>query len=546
MNTSTSPTIKRPCAAWANSLAADPDDLTATERAALDAHVATCEACAAARADYTRMDAMIRGLPAPAPLKSLPAYPSDRRPEDDTQDTATRERVAPPTNFISGMATRRRSQLSPQWAAFRAIAAVLVVSVVVAGFAALLSHRQSGGPNGLQPHVGHWRLIAHPPGVPTETSGFNDFAFVPQTSVPGLIYACWAPRTADDTHTPITRQMWRSEDAGRTWKPLTAPAVSPTEPLACYLQVSPGAPNTVFLNILDPNGPDIAVLFSLDRGEHWQRMTPLGEPYNGVGAPEAEGDVWYYDVSGPDGQRELRVSRDHGAHWVSHGYPVRFPTPGVNDAPPGVGPTLQARYEKGGLLFLIQRTLWWTPDYGTTWQNLGVWGAPPCNRVIIGTPDLAVLYCLKWFRDGRFHSPWRSLDHGQTWQQIPYWPAATHPSEDPVVTNWGASLLLRDGSLLKMSAETGDGHDIALYSLAPHATVWRRASEALYRVPGLCRPAAPGETWPDLCLQFTMESNRLPYGLFTATLADGPNGTQTLYTSRVTDGEIVAAEITWT
>src|SRR5262245_28181198 len=48
MSTSASPVIKPPCAAWAHALAAGPDDLTTAERGALDAHVATCEACAAA------------------------------------------------------------------------------------------------------------------------------------------------------------------------------------------------------------------------------------------------------------------------------------------------------------------------------------------------------------------------------------------------------------------------------------------------------------------------------------------------------------------
>src|SRR5689334_405240 len=72
MNTSRPETIK-PCPAWARLLAAGPADFTAAERAALDAHVATCAACAAARADYVRMDAQMRSLPAPAALASLPA-----------------------------------------------------------------------------------------------------------------------------------------------------------------------------------------------------------------------------------------------------------------------------------------------------------------------------------------------------------------------------------------------------------------------------------------------------------------------------------------
>ncbi len=61
-----------PCERWAPLLAASPGDLTAADRAALDRHVATCPACAIVRAEYQRMDALIRGLPAPAGFSELP------------------------------------------------------------------------------------------------------------------------------------------------------------------------------------------------------------------------------------------------------------------------------------------------------------------------------------------------------------------------------------------------------------------------------------------------------------------------------------------
>src|SRR5215469_9106409 len=61
-----------PCERWASLLAAQPGDLTAAERAALEGHVATCPACAIVRAEYQRMDALIRGLPAPAAFSEIP------------------------------------------------------------------------------------------------------------------------------------------------------------------------------------------------------------------------------------------------------------------------------------------------------------------------------------------------------------------------------------------------------------------------------------------------------------------------------------------
>jgi hypothetical protein len=61
-----------PCERWAPLLAASPGDLTAEDRAALERHVATCAACTIVRAEYQRMDALIRSLPAPAGFAELP------------------------------------------------------------------------------------------------------------------------------------------------------------------------------------------------------------------------------------------------------------------------------------------------------------------------------------------------------------------------------------------------------------------------------------------------------------------------------------------
>lgn len=55
----------QPCAAWVEKLAAThPDDLSLTEWAELEAHIAYCQACAAVRAEYRVMDDRIRNYPA--------------------------------------------------------------------------------------------------------------------------------------------------------------------------------------------------------------------------------------------------------------------------------------------------------------------------------------------------------------------------------------------------------------------------------------------------------------------------------------------------
>jgi hypothetical protein len=253
MNTSTSPTIKRPCAAWANSLAADPDDLTTTERATLDAHVATCEACSSARADYARMDAMIRGLPAPAPLANLPAELTARWRLEETRALAHEvDGAEVSVATLHALPLRPQRRLPSRPAAFGAIAAVLIVGVVIVGFAALLSHRQLGGstgfngdfgstvlPTGPQPQVENWRQIELPPHL---LSPRDSLRLTPQTSVPGLIYAC-AMRT--EANTAETRALWRGEDDGRTWTLLDTPPAFPNDPGACQFDIWPGAPDAV-------------------------------------------------------------------------------------------------------------------------------------------------------------------------------------------------------------------------------------------------------------------------------------------------------------
>lgn len=51
--------------------AAHPDDLPSDERGELDAHVAKCPACAAARAEYHLMDVLIRAYPSRGTLPGL-------------------------------------------------------------------------------------------------------------------------------------------------------------------------------------------------------------------------------------------------------------------------------------------------------------------------------------------------------------------------------------------------------------------------------------------------------------------------------------------
>ena len=83
------------CAEWAEKLAAThPDDLSPSERVALERHVASCPACAAVRTEYQAIDALILDFPGVKPLPDLPIRLPQPRPK------LTRS-FAPGSNVVS-------------------------------------------------------------------------------------------------------------------------------------------------------------------------------------------------------------------------------------------------------------------------------------------------------------------------------------------------------------------------------------------------------------------------------------------------------------
>ena len=125
--------VPMPCPAWIKQLAAiHPDDLTLEERAALDAHVQSCESCAAVLAEYRRMDVGILALPPVLPLQKLPA----ELQESPAFPSIPRAPLRPLPLLPSYRANR--------WArAVSVLAAVLVVGAIIGGFALLLTKHQS-------------------------------------------------------------------------------------------------------------------------------------------------------------------------------------------------------------------------------------------------------------------------------------------------------------------------------------------------------------------------------------------------------------------
>ena len=163
----------------------------------------------------------------------------------------------------------------------------------------------SGQPSSRRVHNRRWetrRQTSLPDGVPQKSSA--QFGVTPQTSVPDLVYGCY--QAVNNPQVPEPRKLWRSKDGGRTWTPLNTPAGASPQQAGCYIEVSPGAPDAVFLNGNAGGGS----YYSLDRGDHWQVLQrPAGAELWDVAAPKVEGDVWYYIRTVGVSQPEI---------WVSH------------------------------------------------------------------------------------------------------------------------------------------------------------------------------------------------------------------------------------
>ena len=135
--------IQQPCKRWQHLLAArHPDDLTPSERAALEKHLATCDACTTTRADYDMLTQGIRALPAPS-LQPLPAF---AMPQQEAKAVSEHHELDPLPFPECLSSTPRRSRFAH---ATSVLAAALLLVVLIGGSLLLFSHRPqttTGGP----------------------------------------------------------------------------------------------------------------------------------------------------------------------------------------------------------------------------------------------------------------------------------------------------------------------------------------------------------------------------------------------------------------
>ncbi len=136
-----------PCVDWAEKLALKPEDLAPTERAALNAHLATCSVCGAVSADYRLLIARMRARPIPA-VRPLPHLlpelfylQEDQKKAGILADTpATGKLIHMPTTRIPPRRRTPKRSTILIIGILRPMAAVLIVGIILSGYGWLFEH----------------------------------------------------------------------------------------------------------------------------------------------------------------------------------------------------------------------------------------------------------------------------------------------------------------------------------------------------------------------------------------------------------------------
>ncbi len=154
-----------PCADWAEKLAQKPEDLSPADREALQAHLATCPACAQTLNDYQMLIGRLRALPRPAP-RPMPQFvleafapPADQESAgalNGANNARAQPEHAGSIILLPPLARRRRVW---QRRLSGLVAAVVLLALVSTLALLFLQHGQSTGGGIFQIRPG-WQQIA--------------------------------------------------------------------------------------------------------------------------------------------------------------------------------------------------------------------------------------------------------------------------------------------------------------------------------------------------------------------------------------------------
>jgi hypothetical protein len=505
------------------------DDLSPSQRSALEAHLASCSGCAAVHADYQRMDTYIQHVPTSRPL---PAFP----PQLLADRAGQRARQGNPPGTAPLSASENRSRLIPQQKGYtsmptgriRSVAAVVSVAVLVALFVLLFrgisagSHSgsnptspQATNTNNTTPLIGQWQLV---PGLANESS-----LPVLAPSDPRVVYETVASGT-----TPNQFTLRRSNDDGATWHNLPVPGRVPADVDNTSLAVSPLDASTVFFTYSLPSGehPEecqpvqaaIAPLTSLkpqsgaahcsiqyystDAGQHWNLLhLPIqGAALGAFAFPEfqttsstdifrAQGQRLYSATGGPTiagvviGVTGIRIvsSTDGGKSWNIVDADLAASGQHICDyMPTPTGSTLFAITQTGDYCYVDSvspNSLWRSDDAGAHWTQVSQLPSTADDLTLVerGGSAQPLIYARMplsaQYETIDISCPPPALevsaDGGKTWHQAP-----TKGLPTKAAPNYGPLAVLSDGSIVK-AFQVADQVHIAFYAWKLGQTSWQ-------------------------------------------------------------------------
>ncbi|HLV98492.1 MAG TPA: zf-HC2 domain-containing protein [Ktedonobacterales bacterium] len=492
-----------PCPAWAELLTAThPDDLSPSQQDALEAHLATCPACAAVRADYLRLDGYIQRLPTSRPLPAFPpqllASGASRRAGQRRAahtaahpgERANAPRLIPQQKGYSAMPLGRT----------RGVAALVSLALIVALFVVVFRGFTAG--HTVKTNTAAYNTTSAPAGQWTAIPGLTNQAALPiiAPSNPHVVYELSYPLSA-----PAHVTIRRSENDGATWQQVSLPSGNLPPIDVSSLAVSPIDASTIFLTLTTvlsnhpgypcgaaqaSSGPIDALIhfsggsscsaqyISSDGGQHWSRIQL---PYIGaIGAPYFQ--QFFTSISTDDihaqGQRLYTTLGETNSGGIAEGISLHIVASDdggkswklVDDTVSVSGQLICdfTAASSGSTLFIIAQSeatfcysdagitdnLWRSDDGGATWTEVGKLPAIASNMLVVsrgaGAQPLLYIHMPETVTGGALqptNNPPElevSADGGKTWQMAP-----TKGLPAGATTSYGPLGTLGDGSVLK-------------------------------------------------------------------------------------------------